>query len=55
MAADDDIIEKVPRIKLKSEKERKRDRIVSDDEYRGLLDNTARPVQRVLMVCMRQR
>jgi integrase len=49
LAADDDIIEKVPRIKLKSEKERKRDRIVSDDEYRGLLDNTARPVQRVLI------
>ena len=49
MAADDNIIEKVPRIKLKSEKELKRDRIITDDEYRALLGNTARPVQRVLI------
>ncbi len=49
LAADDDIIDKVPRIKLKSEKELKRDRIITDDEYRALLDSTARPVQRVLI------
>jgi integrase len=49
LAADDDIIEKVPRIKLKSEKERKRNRIATDDEYSGLLENTSRPVQRVLI------
>jgi integrase len=49
LAADDNIIEKVPKIKLKSERERRRDRIVSDDEYRSLLDNTSRPVQRVLI------
>lgn len=49
LAADDGIIEKVPRIKLKSEKELKRDRILTDEEYRGLLDNTSRPVQRVLI------
>jgi len=50
LAADDDIIEKVPRIKLKSEKELKRDGIITDDEYRALLDSTARPVQRVVIV-----
>ena len=49
LAADDNIIEKVPRIKLKSEKERKRNRIATDDEYRGLLENTSRPVQRALI------
>ncbi len=49
LAADDDIIEKVPRIKLESEKELKRDRIVTDEEYRGLLENSARPVQPVLI------
>jgi len=49
LAADDGIIEKVPRIKLKSEKELKRNRIGTDDEYRGLLKNTSRPVQRVLI------
>ena len=49
MAADDNIIEKVPRIKLKSEAERKRDRILTNDEYSHLLENTSRPVQRVLI------
>jgi hypothetical protein len=49
MAADDGIIEKVPRIKLKSERERKRDRIASTAEYQDLLNNTPRPVQRVLI------
>jgi integrase len=49
LAADDGIIDKVPRVKLKSERERKRDRIVTDDEYRALLHNSARPVQRVLI------
>lgn len=49
LAADDGIIEKVPRIKLKSETERKRDRIATGAEYHGLLNNTSRPVQRVLI------
>jgi len=56
MAEDDEIIEVAPKFKskeknslIKSEKERKRDRIASEDEYRALLGNMKRPAQRVLI------
>jgi integrase len=49
LAADDGIIETVPKMKLQSEKGRKRDRIASEDEYKALLENVARPAQRVLI------
>jgi len=56
MAEDDEIIEVAPKFEskeknslIKSEKERKRDRIASEDEYRALLGNMKRPAQRVLI------
>jgi integrase len=56
MAEDDEIIEAAPKFKskgknslIKSEKERKRDRIASEDEYRAILGNMKRPAQRVLI------
>ncbi|MEE8114819.1 MAG: site-specific integrase [Nitrososphaerales archaeon] len=49
LAVDDEIIETVPRMKLQSEKSRKRHRIASDDEYRALLESMSRPAQRVLI------
>jgi len=49
LAVDDGIIETVPRMKLQSEKSRKRNRIASEDEYRALLENMPRHAQRVLI------
>jgi len=56
MAEDDEIIEVAPKFKskgknslIKSDKDRKRDRIASEDEYRTLLGNMRRPSQRVLI------
>jgi len=49
LAEDDGIIERAPKIKLPTEKDRKRDRIASDDEYQALLGYMRRPAQRVLI------
>jgi integrase len=56
MAEDDEIIEAAPKFKskgkntlIKSEKDRKRDRTATDEEYRALLANMERPAQRVLI------
>ena len=56
MAEDDEIIEVAPKFKskgknslIKSEKDRKRDRVATEDEYRALLGNMRRPSQRVLI------
>jgi integrase len=49
MAEDDGIIEAAPRVNLKTEKDRKRDRVASGDEYKALLENMPRPAQRVLI------
>jgi integrase len=56
MAKDDEIIEAAPKFKsrgkntlIKSEKDGKRDRVATGEEYRGLLDNMRRPAQRVLI------
>jgi len=49
LAVDDGIIDTVPRMKLQSEKSRKRHRIASEDEYRALLGSMPRPAQRVLI------
>jgi len=49
LAYDDGIIENAARMKLESEKGRKRDRIASGDEYQALLKDVDRPVQRVLI------
>jgi hypothetical protein len=53
MAKDDEIIEAAPKFKsrgkntlIKSEKDGKRDRVATGEEYRGLLDNMRRPAQR---------
>jgi len=49
VAADDGIIEAAPSVNLKTEKDRKRDRVASEKEYKSLLDNMPRPAQRVLI------
>ena len=49
LAEDDGIVEQAPRIKLKSEKEFKRERTASTEEYSALLAGMNRPVQRVLI------
>ena len=49
MAADDGIIEAAPSVNLKTEKDRKRDRVASEKEYKSLLVNMPRPAQRVLI------
>jgi len=49
MAEDDGIIDAAPRVNLKTEKDRKRDRVASEHEYKALLKNMARPAQRVLI------
>ncbi|MBI1997963.1 MAG: tyrosine-type recombinase/integrase [Deltaproteobacteria bacterium] len=38
-----------PSVNLKTEKDRKRDRVASEQEYKSLLDNMPRPTQRVLL------
>jgi len=40
---------KGPNALIKSEKNRKPDRVASDEEYQALLDNMRRPAQRVLI------
>lgn len=49
LAEDDGIIERAPKIKLPTEKDRKRDRIASEEEYETLLGSMRRPVQRALI------
>jgi integrase len=49
MAEDDGIIDAAPRMNLKTEKDRKRERVASDEEYKSLLANMRRPAQRVLI------
>jgi integrase len=49
LAEDDGIIERAPKIKLPTEKDRKRDRIASEEEYNELLSQMKRPAQRVLI------
>jgi len=49
LAYDDGLIDNAPRMKLESEKSRKRDRIASDDEYQAMLGCMPRPAQRVLI------
>ncbi len=49
LAEDDGIIERAPKIKLPSEKDRKRDRIATTEEYEELLSHMQRPAQRVLI------
>jgi len=49
LALDDGLLETVPRMKLQSEKSRKRKRIASEEEYQALLGSMSRPAQRVLI------
>src|SRR5438105_10105534 len=56
MAEDDEIIEAAPKFKskgknslIKTEKDRKRDRVCTAGEYKALLENMPRPAQRVLI------
>jgi len=50
LAVDEELIESVPKFKgiMQSEKSRKRKRVASDEEYRGLLSVMTRPNQRVV-------
>ncbi len=49
LALDDGLLETVPRMKLQSEKGRKRKRIAFEEEYQALLGSMSRPAQRVLI------
>ena len=49
LAADEGIIENVPTVKLDSEKKFARRRVVSDEEFKALLDASPRYLQRVLI------
>lgn len=49
LAADEGIVENVPTVKLDSEKKFARRRVVSDDEFKALLDASPRYLQRVLI------
>ena len=49
LAEDDGIIERAPKVKPPSEKDRKRDRIATAEEYTELLSHMRRPAQRVLI------
>ena len=49
LAYDDGLIDNAPRMKLESEKSRKRSRIASDEEYQAMLGIMPRPAQRVLI------
>jgi len=50
LAVDEELIESVPKFKgiMQSEKSRKRKRVASDEEYRGILSVMTRPNQRVV-------
>lgn len=49
LAADEGLIDTVPRVRLESEQHLQRDRVLSDKEYRELLDASPKWLQRVII------